>query len=69
MNKIKKVSIIIPVYNEEKNVKVLLDELDYFLKNALDPQPVNTHSQGSTLVPLVPRYRAPTVSAPAQASE
>ena len=32
MRKIKKVSIIIPVYNEEKNVQVLLDELDYFLK-------------------------------------
>ncbi len=33
MRKINKVSIIIPVYNEEKSIKVLLDELDYFLKN------------------------------------
>ena len=33
MKKIKKVSIIIPVYNEETSIKVLLDELDYFLKN------------------------------------
>lgn len=33
MNKIKKLSIIIPVFNEEKNIKVLLDELDYFLKS------------------------------------
>ena len=30
---IKKVSIIIPSYNEETNLKILLDELDYFLKN------------------------------------
>ena len=29
---IKKVSIIIPVYNEETSLKVLLDELGYFLK-------------------------------------
>ena len=29
---IKKVSIVIPSYNEEKNLKVLVDELDYFLK-------------------------------------
>ena|SRR3989338_2533785 len=33
MNKIQKVSIIIPAYNEETSLKVLLDELDYFLKN------------------------------------
>lgn len=33
MNKIQKVSIIIPSYNEETSLKVLLDELDYFLKN------------------------------------
>ena len=33
MKKIKKVSIIIPVYNEETSLKVLLDELSYFLKN------------------------------------
>ena len=33
MKKIKKVSIIIPIYNEETSIKVLLDELDYFLKN------------------------------------
>ncbi|OGI08626.1 MAG: glycosyl transferase [Candidatus Melainabacteria bacterium RIFCSPLOWO2_02_FULL_35_15] len=32
MQKIQKVSIIIPVYNEEKNIKVLLDELEYFFK-------------------------------------
>lgn len=31
-SRIKKVSIIIPVYNEETSIKVLLDELDYFLK-------------------------------------
>ena len=30
---IKKVSIIIPSYNEETSLKVLLDELEYFLKN------------------------------------
>ena len=30
---IKKVSIIIPVYNEETSLKVLLDELSYFLKD------------------------------------
>src|SRR3989338_664343 len=33
MQKIQKVSIIIPVYNEEKNIKVLLDELEYFFKD------------------------------------
>lgn len=33
MKKIKKVSIIIPVYNEEVSIKILLDELDYFLKS------------------------------------
>ena len=32
MKKINKVSIIIPVYNEETSLKVLLDELGYFLK-------------------------------------
>ena len=33
IDKIQKVSIIIPSYNEEISLKVLLDELDYFLKN------------------------------------
>ncbi len=30
--RIKKVSIIVPVYNEETSIKVLLDELEYFFK-------------------------------------
>lgn len=30
---VQKVSIIIPAYNEETSLKVLVDELDYFLKN------------------------------------
>lgn len=30
---IKKVSIIIPAYNESTSLKILLDELEYFLKN------------------------------------
>lgn len=30
---IQKVSIVVPAYNEETSLKVLLDELDYFLKN------------------------------------
>lgn len=30
---IKKVSIVVPAYNEETSLKVLLDELDYFLKD------------------------------------
>ena len=30
---IRKVSIVIPAYNEETSLKVLLDELSYFLKN------------------------------------
>lgn len=33
MNRVKKLSIIIPSYNEETSLKVLLDELDYFLKS------------------------------------
>ena len=33
MNKIQKISIIIPAYNEETSLKVLTDELEYFLKN------------------------------------
>ena len=32
-NTIKKVSIIIPAYNEAISLKILLDELDYFLKD------------------------------------
>lgn len=33
MDKIQKVSIIVPSYNEETSLKVLLDELGYFLKD------------------------------------
>ena len=32
-SRIQKVSIIVPVYNEETSIKVLLDELGHFLKN------------------------------------
>lgn len=31
-SQIRKVSIVIPAYNEAKSLKILLDELDYFLK-------------------------------------
>lgn len=33
MNPIRKVSIVIPAYNEATSLKVLVDELEYFLKN------------------------------------
>ena len=47
MKKIKKVSIIIPVYNEETSAKILLDELDYFLKNFEYPYEVVFVDDGS----------------------
>ncbi len=47
MKKIRKVSIIIPVYNEEKNIKVLLDELEYFFKEFEYPYEVVFVDDGS----------------------
>lgn len=47
MKKIQKVSIIIPVYNEEKNIKVLLDELEYFSKDFEYPYEVVFVDDGS----------------------
>lgn len=47
MKKIRKVSIIIPVYNEEKNIKVLLDELEYFFKDFEYPYEVVFVDDGS----------------------
>ena len=47
MDKIKKISIIIPSYNEEVSLKVLLDELDYFLKKFEYPYEVIFADDGS----------------------
>ena len=47
MDKIKKVSIIVPSYNEEISLKVLLDELDYFLKNFNYPYEIIFVDDGS----------------------
>ena len=44
---IRKVSIIIPVYNEETSLKVLLDELGYFLSNFEYPYEVIFVDDGS----------------------
>jgi len=46
-SRIQKVSIIIPVYNEETSLKVLLDEFDYFLKNLEYPYEVVFVDDGS----------------------
>ena len=45
---IKKVSIIIPAYNEEKSLRVLLEELNYFLKDFNYPYEVIFVDDGST---------------------
>ena len=46
-SRIQKVSIIVPVYNEETSVKVLLDELDYFLKSFQYPYEIIFVDDGS----------------------
>ena len=48
MDKIQKVSIIIPAYNEEISLKVLLDELGYFFKNFTYKYEVIFVDDGST---------------------